>query len=119
MATTVVTFVDDIFFLAKIRETAKALGVTVVSPHPREGTVPPSGTKAIFLDLDAHTFAPLECILLLKSDPESSHIPIVAFASHVHTQLIHDARVSGCDLVLARSAFTQQLPDLLRRFDVA
>ena len=115
MAATVVTFVEDIFFLAKIRETAKALGVAVVSPDMRQGVVSVSGTHAIFLDLGARTFSPIERIRTLKADSNTAHIPIVAFVSHVQTDLITAARTAGCDLVLARSAFTQQLPDLLRR----
>lgn len=115
MAATVVVLIDDIFFLAKIQETAKALGVTVVTADLRRGVEAVSGSQAIFLDLGARTFPPLETIRTLKADPATSHVAIVGFASHVQTELIAAARTAGCDVVLARSAFTQQLPDLLRR----
>jgi CheY-like chemotaxis protein len=117
MAATVATFVDDIFFLAKIREAAKAVGVAVVSPDMRQGVDSLSGTRAIFLDLGARTFSSIERIRTLKADSTTARIPIVGFVSHVQTEVIAAARAAGCDLVLARSAFTQQLPDLLRRFD--
>ena len=34
---------------------------------------------------------------------------VVAFGSHVATQVLEDARAAGCDLVLPRSQFVQQL----------
>ena len=118
MGATVATFVDDLFFLAKIRETAKAVGVTVISPDGRAGTAlsePPP--QAIFLDLGSRTLPAIERIRSLKANPITARIPIIAFASHVQTELISSARAAGCDVVLARSAFTQQLPELLRRLD--
>ena len=118
MAATVATFVDDLFFLAKIRETAKAVGVAVASPDGRAGAaLPEPPPQAIFLDLGSRTFPAIEKIRTLKADPVTAHIPIIAFASHVQTDLIASARAAGCDVVLARSAFTQQLPELLRRLD--
>ena len=118
MGATVATFVDDLFFLAKIRETAKAVGVTVISPDGRAGTAlsePPP--QAIFLDLGSRTLPAIERIRSFKANPITARIPIIAFASHVQTELISSARAAGCDVVLARSAFTQQLPELLRRLD--
>ena len=106
------------FFLAKIRETAKAVGVAVVSPDARAGaplSEPPP--QAIFLDLGSRTFPAIERIRTLKADPITAHIPVIAFVSHVQTDLIAGARTAGCDVVLARSAFTQQLPELLRRLE--
>jgi CheY-like chemotaxis protein len=117
MVATVATFVEDLFFLAKIRESAKAIGVAVVSPDLRQGAAAVSGTppQAVFLDLNLRTA--IERIQFLKGDPATARIPIIAFVSHVQTDLIAAARAAGCDVVLARSAFTQQLPDLLRRLD--
>jgi CheY-like chemotaxis protein len=131
MPVTVVTWVPDIFFLAKIQETARAVGVRVVSP-----VVSPVGSpvgspvasndarltlegiaearpQAIILDLNSCGAPALEWIRSLKSDPATRLIPIVGFASHVQEQLISAAREAGCDKVMARSAFTQQLPALL------
>jgi CheY-like chemotaxis protein len=111
-----VALVDDLFFLAKIRETAKALGVTVAAVDPRRGAVAiaEAQPQAIFLDLNSRGFPALDWIQALKFDPATRAIRIVGFASHVQEQLISDARAAGCDSVMARSAFTQQLPNLLR-----
>jgi DNA-binding NarL/FixJ family response regulator len=116
MVATVATFVDDLFFLAKIRETAKAVGVAVVSPDGRaRAALSEPAPQAIFLDLGSRTFPAIEKIRTLKADPITAHIPIIAFASHVQTELISNARAAGCDMVMARSAFTERLPELLRR----
>ncbi len=114
MASTIVALVDDLFFLAKIRETAKAIGVTVVTGNSRTGSdaIAKSQPQAIILDLNS--LPTLDWIQALKADPATRPIRIVAFVSHVQEQLISAARAAGCDSVMARSAFTQQLPNLLR-----
>jgi CheY-like chemotaxis protein len=117
MAAIVLAIVDDLFFLAKIRETAKAVGATIIALDPKRGAagVAEARPQAILLDLNSRTLPAVEWIRTLKSDPATRPISIVGFISHVQTDLISAARAAGCDVVLARSAFTQQLPDLLRR----
>jgi len=116
MASTIVALMEDLFFLAKIRETAKALGITVVTGDSRRGPVAiaEAQPQAIILDLNSRQLPALDWIQALKSDPATRSIRIVGFVSHVQEQLISDARAAGCDSVMARSAFTQQLPNLLR-----
>lgn len=107
---------EDLFFLAKIQETAKAVGVRVVNGNARGGTaaIAKAQPQAIFLDLNSRGLPALDWIRTLKSDPVTCPIRIVGFASHVQEELISAARAAGCDSVMARSAFTQQLPDLLK-----
>ena len=116
MAATIVALVEDLFFLAKIRETAKAIGVTVVTGDARRGptAIAEAQPQAIFLDLNSRGLPAVDWIRALKADPATRPIRIVGFASHVQEQLISAARDAGCDSVMARSAFTRQLPDLLR-----
>lgn len=116
MEVTVVTMVDDLFFLAKILETAKAVGIRVVAANGQSGTtaVAEAQPQAIFMDLNSRGLAAIEWIRTLKADPVTRPIRIVGFVSHVREDLIAAARDAGCDSVMARSAFTQQLPNLLR-----
>ncbi len=118
MTASILALVDDVFFLAKVRETAKGIGVRVIIPDPGRGilSITESQPQAIILDLNLRNAPAVEWIRTLKGDPATRHIPIVGFVSHVQTDLIAAARAEGCDLVLARSAFSQQLPDILRRF---
>ena len=117
MAATIVALVDDLFFLAKIQETAKAIGVKVL-PNPGSGAaaIGEAQPHAIFLDLNSRRVSAVEIIKSLKSEPKTARIRIVGFVSHVQEELISQARAAGCDSVMARSAFTQQLPNLLKSF---
>ncbi|HMD84802.1 MAG TPA: response regulator [Terriglobia bacterium] len=116
MASTIVALVEDLFFLTKIRETARALGLTVVMGDPRRdpAAIAEAQPQAIILDLNSQGVPAIDWIRALKADPSTRPIRIVGFASHVQEQLISAARAAGCDSVMARSAFTQQLPVLLR-----
>ena len=116
LAATIVALVDDLFFLAKIQETAKAVGVTVAKLDARRGpaAIAEANPQAIFLDLSFSKLPVIEWIRALKADPATQAIRIVGFARHTQEQLIADAKAAGCDSVMARSAFTQQLPLLLK-----
>jgi hypothetical protein len=41
---------------------------------------------------------------------------VLAFGSHVMTDLLQAARDRGADFVMSRGAFTSNLPDILDRF---
>lgn len=116
MAVTIVAWVEDLFFLAKIRETAKALGIAVVWDNAQRGpaAVAEVHPQAILVDLNNRRFPAVDSIRALKADPATRSIRMVGFVSHVQEQLIGEARAAGCDSVMARSAFAQQLPSLLR-----
>lgn len=115
----VMAAVDDLFFAARIRETARQVGVPVeiVPAAQFEAALARrqdrNGTSFVIVDLNSTEAVDL--IRKLKANAYSSPIFIVGFASHVASELIAAARMAGCDQVMARSAFTQQLPDLLRR----
>ena len=50
------------------------------------------------------------------ADAKAKGIPVIAFLSHVQTDLAAAAREAGCDILLARSAFVRELPQLMERF---
>jgi DNA-binding NarL/FixJ family response regulator len=116
MAGTIAVLVEDLFFLAKIQETAKALDITILTVDPRHAVaaIADAQPQAIILDLNHRSLPAVDCIRTLKANPATRPIRIVAFVSHVQEELITAARAAGCDSVLARSAFTQRLPNLLR-----
>jgi CheY-like chemotaxis protein len=107
--------VDDLIFLSKILDAARLLGVPVKS-------VPPSGLMQeirqnpgcqLILDLNHRSGTALDLVRTLKNDPSTRGVPILGFVSHVQTELIGRARQAGCDKVVARSAFSEQLPRFL------
>ena len=116
MSRKILAVVDDIFFLAKIQQTARQLGITVepVSPDSLGASLAENGARVILLDLNHRSGKAIEVLERVKSAPATRSIPVVAFLSHVQTDLAQAAHAAGCDRVMARSAFSQQLPMLLR-----
>jgi PleD family two-component response regulator len=105
-------------FTSKIKTTAGLLGVPVTFARSRDlaltemrRTTP---TLVIF-DLNSGRTDPLGTVAAMKSDPALAGIPTVGFVSHVQTDLIDAARRAGVDEIMARSAFTAQLPQILTR----
>ena len=69
----------------------------------------------VIFDLNNPRTDPLGTVARMKADPALASIPTVGFASHVQTEVIDAARRAGVDEVMARSAFTQRLPEILRK----
>ncbi len=115
-------FIDDLFFLAKIQETARKLGVKVEfvkTPEPildrAQDTVPEDERPTLVIfDLNNLNAKPLSVIPKLRAKLQKA-TSIIGFVSHVQGELKMKALEAGCDVVMPRSAFSQNLPNLLRR----
>ena len=119
IAIRVVAAVDDLFFGAKILETAERLRVPLALVRSLEELTEKTRSwrpSLVILDLNAAGCQPLEAVRQLKADPELKQITALGFLSHVQRDLRAAATQAGCDHVLARSAFTAQLPDILRPY---
>jgi CheY-like chemotaxis protein len=115
---TVLVVVEDLMFRSKISTAAKAVGVTIAAATTADAAI----TRArdvkpalIILDLDSERVQPFEVLKKLAADPELGSIPTLGFVSHVHADAIREARSLGIGEVLARSAFSANLPDILSR----
>jgi len=114
----ILAVMSDLFFSVKINDAAKRLGMSAEFVKDATLALQKIKTKppmAIF-DLNCASAAPLDLIRALKADPETQAIPTIGFVSHVQTDLRREAEASGCDVVVARSAFAQNLDEILRRF---
>src|SRR5258707_12104327 len=114
-------FVDDLFFAAKIQETARKLNVKVEfakSDKDLAERMQQNGAETkpslIIFDLNNANAKPLTLIPKLKAKLKKG-TSIIGFLSHVQGDLKQKAHEVGCDMVLPRSAFSQNLPQLLRR----
>src|ERR1700733_14364730 len=101
----VVALVDDLFFQAKLLETAKQVGVEVracTTPDALESEVGRSTPRLVVIDLNARAepFTALE-----RMHASDSKIPLIAFLSHVQVDLAERARAAGCREVMPRSKF--------------
>lgn len=116
MTRRVVAAVEDLLFRSKISETAKELGVEASFPRtPKKllDTLRETPPDLLVLDLNSERFEPLQIIREVKSGGDLARVPALGFLSHVQTDLALAAREAGCDRVVARSAFTKDLPKIL------
>ena len=112
----IVCVVDDLIFSIKISTAAKALGVQIYFERAADLVVPTIREKKpslVILDLNSSKLRPLEVVAALKADAELKHIETLGYVSHVQTDVIAAARKAGIDEVLARSAFSDRLGDIL------
>ncbi|MBM3770760.1 MAG: response regulator [Acidimicrobiia bacterium] len=116
----IVAVLDDLMFTSKIRSAARAAGVTVVFARSRDAAlaaVRHHRPSLVVLDLNNPRAEPLEIVSALKQpagDAPSPPLAILGYVSHVDTAAIEAARAAGVDTVLARSAFTQRIGELLQ-----
>ena len=108
----VVALMDDLFFQMKLAETAKQLGVEVKVATNAEALMGlmASDPKLVIVDLNARS-QPIQAIEKLRQTRKD--VRVVGFLSHVQTELAAQAQAAGCDEVLPRSSFTQNLAAIL------
>ena len=108
---------EDLFFTVKINEAAKraGLGVTFVKSERDALDHAAEQPALIILDLNFAGVQPVELIQKLKADPALQKISLLGYVSHVQGDLKLEAQEAGCDMVLARSAFSQNLQQIMKR----
>jgi len=112
----ILAVLDDLMFTSKIKTAANQLGVPVAFARSREAALANMRKNApslVIFDLNNPRTDPLGTVGAMKGDPALASIPTLGFASHVQTDVIEAARQAGVDEVLARSAFTMQLGEIL------
>jgi len=109
----VVALVDDVFFQAKLMATARQSGVKLSTLSSADvflaQAVEPEVTLLI-VDLNARAGA-IEALECLRDS--GNQRPVIAFFSHVQTELADRAKAAGCRQVMPRSKFTQNLAAIL------
>ena len=110
--TRVVALMDDLFFQMKLAETAKQLGLEVKVATNAEALLGllESQPKLVIVDLNARS-QPLAAIEKLRQTKKD--LRVIGFLSHVQQDLAIAAQAAGCDEVMPRSSFTQNLAALL------
>jgi CheY-like chemotaxis protein len=111
----VLAFVDDLFFQAKLVETARQVGVdlrTCTSPEALGDEIEHATPRLVIVDLNAGS-DPFEAVKRVQAS--AAEIPLIAFLSHVQTDLAERARSAGCRDVMPRSKFTLNMATILAR----
>jgi len=108
----VVALMDDLFFQMKLAETAKQLGVEVQVASNADAllSLMEPQPKMVIVDLNSRT-SPVQAVQKLRASNKA--IRIIGFLSHVQRELAAEAQAAGCNEVMPRSSFTQNLAELL------
>lgn len=114
----VVTLIQDMLFASKVREVAKATGVSVQSTRDVPALVAAAReAKLVMIDLRLpQALDALDALATAAAAPgATAGAPptIVGFIDHEKTDLMDRARAKGCSQVMAKGQFANALPKLL------
>ncbi len=109
---------EELFFKVKITDAAKRAGMAVEFVKDADDLLNKARAEKpalVIIDLNFSAIQPLKLIPRLKSDPETRGISVIGYLSHVQGELKQKAHETGVDMVLARAALSQNLPQILKR----
>lgn len=123
--TRIICFIEELFVVAKMQETARKLGVKVQFAKAEKETIAAimdgpeqDRPSLIVFDLNNANAKPLTLIPKLKAKLKRS-TSIIGFLQQIQGDLKLKATEAGCDSVMPKAAFSQNLPNLLRRHGFA
>ena len=113
----VLAVLEDLFFTVKINEAAKRAGLPITFVKSEHDALEQAKLHPalIIMDINFQRIDPLALIRKLKADEQTKGINLLGYLSHVQGELKVQAQEAGCDMVMPRSAFSQNLPQILRR----
>jgi DNA-binding NarL/FixJ family response regulator len=108
----IVAMMDDLFFQMKIAETAKHLGLELQVATNGDALLKllDPAPKLVIVDLNARS-QPLAAIERVRAAQKD--LKVVGFLSHEQRELAAEAQAAGCNEVMPRSAFTENLAGIL------
>ena len=108
--------IHDLMFSSKVN--AAAAGQTVVW-LPRGLSMVDWVTREkpeiLLVDLGAPKNLPIESIRALKAAEATRAITIIGYIGHEADEVIQAAKEAGCDRVMSKGAFANQLRELLQK----
>jgi CheY-like chemotaxis protein len=107
---------DDLLFVSRITGVARDLGLEVRTARTSDALITQAkqiGPACALLDL--HNSG-LDIERAVRELREHGTPFIVGYGSHVDAATLKRARAAGCDLVLPRSKFVEELPTALPRW---
>jgi PleD family two-component response regulator len=114
----IVAAVEDLFFVVKINDLAKRSGFQIEFIKGQDAIVeriaaePPA---LLIVDLNNANIEAVDLIARVKAIPEAKSTSVIGFVSHIEAALKQRAQEAGANMVLARSAFSTSLPQILKR----
>lgn len=114
----ILAVVEDLLFTVKISDAAKRAGMEVEFVKSERDVLEKATHDKpllIILDLNFSAVQPLKLISKLKGDGDLKPISVIGYLSHVQGELKQQAQDAGANIVMARSAFSQNLQQILKR----
>jgi PleD family two-component response regulator len=114
----ILAVVEDLLFTVKISDAAKRAGLEVEFVKSERDVIEKATSEKpllIILDLNFSAVQPLKLISKMKSNGDMKQISVIGYLSHVQGELKQQAQEAGANIVMARSAFSQNLPQILKR----
>jgi PleD family two-component response regulator len=113
----VLAVVNDLFFSVKLTEAAKRAGMSLEFVKEPDAVLEKAKGRPqlIVLDLNFESADPLKLIGTLKGSADTKGISLIGYLSHIQGELKQQAQEAGCDMVMARSAFSQNLTQIFKR----
>jgi CheY-like chemotaxis protein len=113
----VLAVVSDLFFSVKLSEAAKRNGLAIDFVKEANEVIEKAKSRPtlIVFDLNFDAVQPIQLISQLKHNPETKGVSLIGYLSHVQGELKQQAQEAGCDMVMARSAFSQNLMQIFKR----
>jgi CheY-like chemotaxis protein len=102
---------DDMIFTSRITGTAQALGLKMKPARTVDALkvlVEQQSPRCLIIDLANPGLKVVELLDFLREKIAASP-RVVAYGSHVDAATLHAAREAGCDVVLPRSKFVEEL----------
>jgi PleD family two-component response regulator len=110
--------VEDLFFVVKINDMAKRAGLVPEFVKTSDDILAKSVEEQplmVIVDLNNQKIEPVSLISKLKGNKETKGISVIGFVSHVQGELKQQAQDAGANMVLARSAFSANMPQIFKR----
>lgn len=114
---TAVAVTSDLIFSTKILSTARSLGIearAVATPQALKTVLDSGDVRMVMVDMSLSGDAAVGAVECAAHDGRRP--TVLAFFSHVQGALGEAARRAGATLVMPRSTFSAELPDLLRTY---
>jgi len=116
----IIAILKDLIFISKIKETATQLNKTInfikndseLNDFLSE-KINYKNIDLIIIDLNFNDIKPLDTVQKLKIDGTLKNKKIIAYCSHVQTDLMNKAKEFGIE-VMPRSLFTEQLMSIIK-----
>ena len=111
----VLAVLSDLFFSVKLMDAAKRSGLALELVKDPALVLEKARQRPALIDLNFESAEPLKLVATLKGAAETKGISLIGYLSHVQGELKQQAHEAGCDMVMARSAFSQNIPQIFKR----